>query len=206
MGGRKAEAERNDQLVLAAATEVFLEQGFDAPMSAIAERAGVGMGSLYRRYRSKEELARRLCADSMERVAVAAEEALAQQDDGWSALVAFMRAAVRGGAGALSEFAGEFPVTRDLVELSQRAAASMQAIVDKAEREGAIRPGVTAGDLTMMCKMLRAKTMPMAARAEELRLRYLAALLDGLRHSSTPLPGAGPEWPEIAARWGRPVD
>jgi AcrR family transcriptional regulator len=208
MGGRRAEAERNDRLVLAAATEVFLEQGFDAPMSAIAERAGVGMGSLYRRYRSKEELARRLCADSMERVAVAAERALAGQPDGWSALVVFMHDAVRGGAGAFSGFAGAFPVTQELVDLSERAAWSMQAIIDRAERESGIRPGVTPGDLTMICNLLRAKTILVPARAEELRLRYLAVLLDGLRrHDDLPdLPGHGPEWSEIADRWGRPVD
>src|SRR5437667_8835189 len=113
LGGRRAEAERNDALVLAAATEVFLEQGYDAPMSAIAERAGVGMGSLYRRYRSKDELARRLCTDSMEMTLSVAERALAEEPDGWSALCRFMNDAVRGGAGALSGMAGAFPVSEE---------------------------------------------------------------------------------------------
>jgi AcrR family transcriptional regulator len=61
LSGRQAEARRNDRLILEAAREVFVEDT-DAPISAVAERAGVGIGALYRRYASKEELLRRLCS------------------------------------------------------------------------------------------------------------------------------------------------
>src|ERR1700722_4204909 len=64
--GRQQEAARNDRRVLDAAREVFATQGWDAPVSAVAERAGVGMGSLYRRYGSKTELLQRLCVVAME--------------------------------------------------------------------------------------------------------------------------------------------
>ncbi len=59
--GRQAEARRNDLAVLDAARDVFSAQGAGAPISAVAERAGVGMGTLYRRYGSKTELLQRLC-------------------------------------------------------------------------------------------------------------------------------------------------
>ncbi len=64
--GRQAEAARNDRPVLDAARDVFARHGADAPVSAIAERAGVGMGSLYRRYGSKADLLRHLCTLAME--------------------------------------------------------------------------------------------------------------------------------------------
>src|SRR5260370_12102862 len=58
--GRQAQARRNDLAVLEAARDVFSVQGADAPISAVAERAGVGMGTLYRRYGSNAELLRPL--------------------------------------------------------------------------------------------------------------------------------------------------
>ncbi len=203
LGGRKAEAGRNDALVLAAATEVFLEQGYDAPMSAIAEKAGVGMGSLYRRYRSKDELIRRLCTESMQRTLEMAERALAEEPDGWSALSRFLHESVRGGAGSFAGMAGSFPVTGDMVELAERAAAAMRAVIDRSEAEGTLRPGITPADLTYLCRMLRFKigTDP-EGFAADLRMRYLAVLLHGLRRTDDEaLPGAGPDWSQIAGHW-----
>ncbi|TDD75087.1 TetR/AcrR family transcriptional regulator [Actinomadura darangshiensis] len=78
--GSQARAARNNWALIEAAREVFLVQGFDAPVSTIAERAGVGMSSLYRRCRTKEELLGRLCADSMEYLAQAAQDGPAIDD------------------------------------------------------------------------------------------------------------------------------
>ena len=64
MSGRQAEASRNDERVLAAARTV-LTAAPDAPMAEIARRAGVGIGTLYRRYPSKEALVQHLCLDGM---------------------------------------------------------------------------------------------------------------------------------------------
>src|SRR5580700_9164196 len=64
--GRQADARRNDRAVLDAARDVFAAQGAGAPISAVAERAGVGMGTLYRRYGSKTELLQRMCVLAME--------------------------------------------------------------------------------------------------------------------------------------------
>ena len=72
--GRQAEAARNDRRLLDAARDVFAARGEAATVSAIAERAGVGIGSLYRRYGSKEELLRQLCILAMEETIDAVEE------------------------------------------------------------------------------------------------------------------------------------
>ena len=85
MSGRRAEAARNDERILDAARAVFVADPA-APIAAVAEQAGVGISALYRRYASKEELLRRLCADGLVAYLAAAEEALADEGDPWEAL------------------------------------------------------------------------------------------------------------------------
>jgi len=63
--GRQAQAAQNDGLILQAAREVFLADP-TAPISAVAERAGVGIGALYHRYAGKEDLLRTLCRNGQE--------------------------------------------------------------------------------------------------------------------------------------------
>src|SRR5215217_3541249 len=84
LSGRRAEAARNDKLILEAAREVFVSDP-GAPISAVAERAGVGIGALYRRYGSKEDLLRRLSADGLRVYTAAVEDALADDGDPWEA-------------------------------------------------------------------------------------------------------------------------
>src|SRR5690348_17109685 len=92
-GGRRAEAARNDTRILAAARAVFIEDP-GAPIATVAARAGVGIGALYRRYGSKEELLRRLCAAGLRDYIAAAEAALAASDDPWERFAMFMQRAV----------------------------------------------------------------------------------------------------------------
>src|SRR6516165_10102135 len=91
--GRQAEARRNDLAVLEAARDVFTARGASAPITAVAERAGVGMGTLYRRYGSKTELLQRLCVLAMEQALDAAADALAAADP-WTGLAGYIRACV----------------------------------------------------------------------------------------------------------------
>src|SRR3981081_3373184 len=89
LSGRRAQAARNDQLILDAAREGFIADP-GAPISAVAERAGVGISALYRRYASKEDLLRRLSLDGLHRYIAAAEAALAEEGDSWPSLRRFM--------------------------------------------------------------------------------------------------------------------
>src|SRR5262245_38579543 len=89
--GRQAEASRNDELVLAAARAVLTADP-GAAMADIARRAGVGIGTLYRRYPSKEALVLQLCLDGMRQLERVAQTALARAgDDAWEAFAGFMR-------------------------------------------------------------------------------------------------------------------
>src|SRR3954469_21520099 len=90
--GRKREAARNDGVILEAARDVFLEDP-KAPIAAVAERAGVGISALYRRYAGKEDLLRTLCHDGLKQFITAAEDADGV-GEGWAALTEFLRAVV----------------------------------------------------------------------------------------------------------------
>src|SRR5687768_9082609 len=90
--GRRRQAARNDETILAAAREVFLADP-KAPIAAVAERDGVGISALYRRYAGKEDLLRTLCHDGLRHFIAEAEDA-ARQADGWTAFTTFMHAVV----------------------------------------------------------------------------------------------------------------
>src|SRR5215217_6580453 len=86
--GRQSEAARNDRRILEAAREVFTADP-NAPVSAVAERAGVGISAMYRRYRSKEELLQQLSLDGLRRYIAEVQVALADDGDPWEAFAAF---------------------------------------------------------------------------------------------------------------------
>src|SRR3954452_22402880 len=111
MSGRQAEASRNDERVLAAARAVLTADP-DASMADIARRAGVGIGTLYRRYPSKQALVLHLCQDGMERLEAVARTALERDGEAWFA--AFMQEGLAAGAGSLgAALAGTFTPTKD---------------------------------------------------------------------------------------------
>src|SRR5271155_1069773 len=113
LSGRQAQARRNDERVLAAARAVFVELGAEAPVSAVAERAGVGVGTLYRRYPTKEALIRQLCVATMERTIEEATAALAAPD-AWQGFSDFAAGCVRQGVGTVALLAGHYEVTEDV--------------------------------------------------------------------------------------------
>src|SRR5882757_4549963 len=82
--GRRGQAARNDAVILDAARDVFLADP-KAPIATVADRAGVGISALYRRYASKDDLLRTLCHDGLRRFIAEAESASAVDDD-WDAL------------------------------------------------------------------------------------------------------------------------
>jgi AcrR family transcriptional regulator len=200
--GRQAEAERNDRRVLDAAREVFAAQGAGAPVSAIAKRAGVGMGSLYRRYGSKDALLRRLCTQAMEESADAARSALAASDP-WEGLAGYVRDCVARGTGALAPLAGAIQTTPQMWEISRHGRRLLEQLVARARREGALRPGVTALDIAWLIEYFgRHGPVPPGTEDHAIRQRLLAMALDGLRNQQAgPLPGRAPSSRHYEQRW-----
>jgi AcrR family transcriptional regulator len=203
LSGRRAEAARNDWLIVDAAREVFVADPA-APIAAVAKRAGVGIGALYRRYVSKEELLRQLSAEGLRQYIAAIEDALAQDDvDPWSAFAEFMRRIVDADTHSLTlRLAGTFSPTEELNREAARAQELNVRLLERTKAAGAIRPDIEVSDLSLLFEQLAAVRVADEERTRQLRHRYLALILDALRISSgSPLPGPPPDWEEISRRW-----
>ena len=202
LSGRRAEAARNDGRILEAAREVFVADP-KAPISAVAERAGVGIGALYRRYGSKEDLLRRLSADGLRVYIAAVEDALDDGGDPWEAFADFMRRVVDADTHSLTlRLAGTFAPTEELYRESRRAQELNVRLFERTRDAGAVRPDVEVEDIALLLEQLAAVRVEDEGRTRQLRHRYLALLLDALLASSeSPLPGPPPSWEEIDRRW-----
>ncbi|WP_398860047.1 TetR/AcrR family transcriptional regulator [Streptomyces chengmaiensis] len=97
----RVDAQRNLEHVLRAAREVFGELGYGAPMEDVARRARVGVGTVYRRFPSKDVLVRRIAEEETARLTEQARTALGQEEEPWPALACFLRTSVASGAGRL---------------------------------------------------------------------------------------------------------
>jgi AcrR family transcriptional regulator len=204
--GRQAEARRNDLVVLEAARDVFAAQGADAPISAVAERAGVGMGTLYRRYGSKTELLQRLCVLAMDQALAVAGDALAASDP-WDGLCGYIRACVELRNGTLAALAGQIETTAEMRGTARRSMARLAEIVARAHADGRLRADVTALDVSWLIEQFsRRPPDPLGsfdpAEERNVRSRLLAIALDGLRaHPGQVLPGRPPSRSRYVSRW-----
>jgi AcrR family transcriptional regulator len=201
LSGRRAQAARNDQRILEAARAVFMADP-EAPIAAVAARAGVGIAALYRRYRSKEELLQRLAGDGLRRYIAETEAALADDGDPGDVFARFLRRSLDTGAGSLTvRLAGAFTATEELQRLGREAHAATQRLLDRTKAAGALHPDITVGDISLLLEQLQAVQVGDLQRTGQLRHRYLALLLDALQRPATPLPGPPPGWEEITRRY-----
>ena len=204
--GRKAQAARNDALILDAARTVFLRDP-SAPIAAVASVAGVGISALYRRYANKEAMIASLCAEGLDRYIAAAERSLASGLDPWQGLVDFISEIVDEDVHALTvRLAGTFTPTPELGALSQRAIALGSDVFRRAEEAGALRPGLVFNDIAMILEQATAIRVDDIERTVVLRRRYLALQLEAMRSrrprgGPAPLPGPPPTDAELSERW-----
>ena len=203
LNGRRAQAMRNDQLILDAARAVFLRDR-GAPVAAVAQQAGVGISALYRRYASKDELLRSLCADGLRRYIEVGEACLRDIDDPWMAFAGFITGLVEQDVHSLTvRLAGTFAPTEELRLLAQEANGLAARLWHRAREARAIRPDLQLNDLPMLLEQLAAVHGAGAARTDALRGRYLTLLLDALRPDAarSALPGSPPSDRELSERW-----
>jgi AcrR family transcriptional regulator len=203
LSGRLAEAARNDQRILDSARAVFVADP-GAPITAVAKHAGVGISALYTRYASKEELLRKLCIDGLARVVEEDEraiEALAAGQDHWQVFSRFMGNLVDADTSSMTlALAGKFVPTPEMFELADRANRLGAEFFEQVR--DVLRPGVDVNDLGVIFEMAAAIKFKSPERTRDLRRRYLALFLDGLRASEREeLPGPPPAWQEVSERW-----
>ena len=200
--GRQAQAALNDELILRAAREVFLADP-TAPISAVAERAGVGIGALYHRYVGKEDLLRTLCRNGQEIYLTEIKRALASDDEPWEAFTSFLRRIVAANTHGLTvRLAGTFVPTAEQLALAEEMQALAIELFERVRATGVLRDDVTYLDVEFLLEFLASVKLGSASRTAELRQRHLAVVIDGLRAGGrTPLPGEPPTWEEQTQRW-----
>jgi AcrR family transcriptional regulator len=184
----RRDAEQNRQRLLEAAAEVFAEHGLEAGVEEIARTAGVGMGTLYRRFPTKDALIAALVHDVLSTMRGLAQEGT--ERPGGAGLEYFLEAASAYQAehrGCLSRLwnAG---IEHDLVQEVRRLIDVMLA---EAKRHGRIRADVTGTDVTIALWAVRGIIETTQGRAPEAWQRHLDVYVAGLRPSAGPLPDRG---------------
>jgi AcrR family transcriptional regulator len=193
---RQAEAAVNDGRVLAAAREVFAVQGYDAPVAAVAQAAGVGIASLYRRYGSKDELLADVCLRSMRETIEVAERALGLDADPLTRLETFVRDCVGFRCGALGGVAGRIPVSDEMLAAARRSQHLAGRLVSEAQARGQVRPDLTVVDVLRLVELFG--RAPRTGNEP----RLLAIALAGLATATGPaLPGPAPTLRAYRQRW-----
>jgi AcrR family transcriptional regulator len=192
----RADAARNRALILDAARAAFAEGGLDVGVEEIARRAGVGKGTLYRRFPTKEALVCAIFDDILEEVEALSRETDEEPDAReafahYLSTSARMQASNQGFYDVVSQRMGASALTpeqrRDFIAV---AAAPLQ----RAQAAGCVREDLVPEDIQLMLRMLGAVTRPAmdGSPMHDRWQRYLGLLLDSLRPgAATPLP-AGP--------------
>lgn len=149
-GPRRADALRNREQVIAAAEAVFAEQGVEAAIPEIAERAGVGKGTVYRNFDSKEDLIAAVLARRMMRFDQDIETGLQRDDPGAAVREVLQRAAAR--ANALSFPAGIYLPGKhpEFDRLKRQAKGKMAKLIESAQEAGEIRTDATMDELFVL--------------------------------------------------------
>lgn len=201
----RADARRNRERVLAAASQVFAEDGIDANVAEIARRAGVGAGTVFRHFPTKHDLLLATLEQGFDEIRIAIDDAMAM-DDAWAALVhvltvcAEMQARDRGFLDSVGpELFGE----PSLQLRNEERMALLTVLVRRAQDEGTVRDDLRAEDLPFLLSALGGATKKCGSKveaAEDLWRRYLGIVLDGLRpDGATPLPVAAPTLEQLTA-------
>lgn len=185
----RADARDNRNRILAAAAEVFVEQGPGAPLEDVSRRAGTGIATLYRRFPDRESLTRAVALDALERTASEAKRARDEEPTAFAALVRYMHRVLDIRIGAVFPvLLAEIPFDdAEIAAVRDDGVAVMQGLVARAQEDGDLRADVTHGDVGMMLvRLSRPLPGPMSRDiAETVAHRHLDLLIDGLRASST---------------------
>lgn len=177
---------RTRKQLVEAAAEMFAERGADASVAEIAERAGIGKGTVFRHFATKEDLIAAIVGDLLDDLVAAAESRRASADP-TAALREFMTHGVGRLAGnqALCDVASgsvRHPAVQSGVA---RLEAAAQVLVDRAR----VSAGVTGRDVVLLMTGLHQAAAPLRGTEPDLWRRYLALLLDGMLDPTSAAPG-----------------
>ncbi|HEX6500455.1 MAG TPA: TetR family transcriptional regulator [Micromonosporaceae bacterium] len=187
----RRDARRNRDLLLTAARTVFASRGLDAPLEEVARQAAVSIGTLYRRFPTREDLIDALFADRLAAACDAARQA-ADMPDSWAALVHYLTRVGELQADDLgfNDLVGMSLPRAQAAEASKRRSAELVArLLRRAQDDGVVRPDVEPEDLTLLIWGTAQVIRATRDIAPDTWRRYQALMLDALR------PGAAHDLP-----------
>jgi AcrR family transcriptional regulator len=188
----RADARRNEQQLLTAARDLFIERGAQVPLEDIAAAAGVGIATLYRRFGDRRGLARAVALASLEQTHAAARSARISHEDPFAALAVYMHAVLDLRTSAvmpelLDQLAEDDP---QRLELSAAINSIIEELINDARHEGVIRDELRFADIGLLLVRL---SRPLIGLKAELQLpyahRHLDLVLAGMRPGKLPLSG-----------------
>ena len=192
---KRADAARNRERVLDAARAVFAERGTDASVPDIAERAGVGVATIYRSFPTKRDLVVAIVLERFRAMKDFAEAALAADRDPWDAFATVLISSARMQLQdrAFGQVMAEaFDVAEVRAERDQ-VLDRIGELMRRAQDAGAMRRDVVAEDLPCLLSGLSG-SLSMADRSSDFWQRHIAIVLDGLRADGAhPLPSGAPD-------------
>jgi AcrR family transcriptional regulator len=182
----RSDAQKNRERLLVAAGQVFEEKGLEASVADVARAAGVGMGTLYRRFPSKDALVEALVSEVLEATIAMAEEAAGLPDG--TGLEHFLRAV----SAYHAEHLGCLPKlwnSHHVVQAARRQIAVRLAdLLADAQAHGRIRADLTNTDLSLVMWSIRGVLETTGSNAPGAWKRHLDLLLAGMRPTETALP------------------
>jgi AcrR family transcriptional regulator len=187
----RRDAQRNRERIVASARLLFARDGLEASVEDITRDAGVGMGTLYRHFATKEELIDAVLEESFEELLAVAEAAVAE-DDAWAGFTGFLEAALQRYAanrGLKDLLAGSEHGRRRARAMRRRLAPLLGQMIARAQDQGSLRPDFTPQDMPLLFWTSGSVIDATAAVAPDCWRRQLGLTLDGLRAgAATPLP------------------
>jgi len=182
----RADAVRNQQRIVEAARELFADRGLEITLDDVAERAGVGVGTVYRRFANKTELISEVFEHHLGEFADAAEASV-HHPDPWLGLVQFVEYACRHLAinRGFSEVILELDLdTERFHRIRDRIKPAVAAIVERARAAGALQPDIEPSDLFAMIHMVDGLAEFAKPINSDIWRRYMAITLNGIRADS----------------------
>jgi AcrR family transcriptional regulator len=206
----RADAARNRELVLAAAARLLRERGLDVTMQQVADEAGVGVGTVFRRFAGKDELVAAVVQERMgELLALARDAAAASVADPWAAFEAFFLGAAQMHVrhrGFMEAVGGEHVAHPRHDELRVELMVHLRSIVQAAHDAGVLRADVVAEDIPELAWLVsRTSCMPVSEIEPDVWRRPFAIVLDGLR-ASTATTALEPQMPTYEQIFERMCD
>jgi AcrR family transcriptional regulator len=179
----RADAARNREKLLAAATRLFGERGLDVPMEHIARRAEVSIGTLYAHFPTREAFLEAIFPERLAALETLGEKALAEPDP-WQAFAGYLEGLFAMHArdrGLNDVLARDLPNARGVVESCHRGAGHVSELITRAQEGGHLRADFTMSDMATLTRAMAQVIRDSIDNAPDEWRRFLAIYVAGLR-------------------------